>query len=549
MTLVAQFLKHPGDLEIFWLAGFRKTLDHKWQTLAVTSDIDAGTLRKWWLPMGLLPLLAPGYAFIRGCRSTVPRRGRAMPLQIDDVGAGEEVTSAEIPPELYSFGKRKRGVQRLLRYCQGGMDILVPTIELVRYLFLHNKTMANTLMRPDGIMELFCPEEPGFQSNLHLRFTRGMPRSCLSDAFVSEFAWIAVAPEGRRSWDSVRDRTVGRPHVSLTPPSLRESCWMVRAVEWEETILVLEILSMTGKRFPCDVLRYSHPSIRKTKPFRSVGAKQHHQDKDGAATTVEPVNAYDPEIDVTATGSRANARQTALHVPGKLGTFDRIVPIERVILEARPPSESSDDTAARAPSRPQRDRRNPRRLRSAVSVAEEDSSDALPPIEFRLLEPAGPDEVGELEPMMTVIRLMANALPTVQVASSLCLLKPGRAFSLIGRHRRPCLTALFTPKTGIPLVLLNVDHSGEHALSSLALTYRRPCAFREIEEHLAALLGGLVDAGGHWDTDAVRKWNDLVMVKRLPRVLRCRDRLADADYLAAWAERLSVRLGFVEVNE
>lgn len=545
MTLVVQFLEHPGDLEIYWLAGFRETVDHKWQVCAVTSDIGTGALKKWWLPIGFLPLLASGYAFIGGCRSTIPRFGHTMPLRIDDVGAGEEVTTAAIPPEIYSFGGRRRGIQHLLRYRQGERVILVPTIEMVRYLFLHNKTMANALMCPGGIMEFYCPEEPGFQSDLHLRFTKRMPRSCLSEAFVSEFAWIAVDPEGRRSWDSVCDRTAGQEYVSITPPRLLDSRWMIRAIEWEGTILVLEILSMTGKRFPCDVLRYSHPTIRKTKLLRPVGTESYHRDEDANATTAEPVNAHHPEIDITATGSRTNVRQTALHVPAKLGTFDRLIPIHRVVLEARPTSDASDETVERAPFRPSRDRGHPRRFRITVSVAEEDSSDALPPIEFHLLEPAGPDEVGELEPMMTVIRLMADALPTVHVASSLCLLKPGRAFSLTGRYRRSCLIALFTPKAGVPLALMTVDHSGEHALSSLALTYRRPCSFQEMEVHLAALLNGLVDNGGHWDMGRVTDWSDLVAVRRLPRVLRCRDRLEDKDYLSVWATKLGIKLGLI----
>lgn len=147
--------------------------------------------------------------------------------------------------------------------------------------------------------------------------------------------------------------------------------------------------------------------------------------------------------------------------------------------------------------------------------------------------------------MMTVIRLMADALPTVHVASSLCLLKPGRAFSLTGRYRRSCLIALFTPKAGVPLVLMTVDHSGEHALSSLALTYRRPCSFQEMEVHLAALLNGLVDNGGHWDMGRVTDWSDLVAVRRLPRVLRCRDRFEDEDYLSVWATKLGIKLGLI----
>ncbi|MBK3776923.1 hypothetical protein GAY31_22690 [Azospirillum brasilense] len=542
MTLVRQFLKHADALEVFWLVGFQEDVQRGWLVLTVTHDLETGKLKLWQLPIGMLPLLAPGRVFIQGCQSRTPHRGRSLVLRVDDVGAAEEVTTTAIPPEVFSFGKPPAGIQHLLRYRQGERVILVPTVEMVRYLFLHNKTMANALMRPAGIMELFSPEAPGFHPELHLRFTRGMPRNCLSDAFASEFAWTAVEPEGRRSWDSVRERTLGEKFVSITPPRLLEAVWVVRALEWEETVLVLEIHSMTGKHFPCDLLRYSHPSIREVQPFRPVGLKSRHQNENSSLLSAAPAFAHDPIIDVAATGSRTNVHQTALHIPAKMGTFDRAVPVERVVLGARPSTSSDQDASAREQSRSRRDRPNAQRQRIGVSVAEDDSSASLSPIEFRLLEPAEPNDAGELEPMMTVIRLMAKELPGVHVASSLCLLKPGRAFSMVGRRRRPCLIAIFTPKTQIPLVLVGVDHSGEHALSSVALTYLRPCNFSEMETHLAALLDGLVDNCGRWEMDALGKNLSSVSVKRFRRVLRCRDRLNDDSYLNAWAARLNIRL-------
>lgn len=536
------------DVEIFWLVGFVEEAERGWQVLTVTRSMDTGALTMSPLPIGLLPLLAPGRVYLQGHLTKALCSGRMMQLRIDDVGAGEEVTTAVIPSKVYAFDGRRRGIQRLFRYRQGERVVLVPAVEMIRYLFLHNKTMANALMRPSGIMAFYSPEEPGFHPNLHLRFTRRMPRACLSDAFAAEFSWLAVSPEGRHSWDSVRERTAGRKYVSFTPPRLMDTRWLVRAVEWGETVLVLEILSMTGKCFPCNVLRYSHPSIRETKQFHRIGAKPFFQSESGTTATAEPVNAYEPEIDTTAIGSRTNSRQTALHVPAKLGTFDRMVPIERIMLKARPTAEAADDTTAREPSQRLRDRRHPYRLRTPVSVAETASSNAVPPVEFHLLEPAGADDIGGLVPMMSVIQLMAGMLPTVHVNSSLCLLKPGRAFSLNGRRRRFCLIAIFTPENAIPLVLMSVDHSGEHALSSLALTYRHPCSFQEIEVHLAALLNGLVDNGGHWDMGRVTDWIDLVAVRRFPRVLRCRDRLADEDYLLVWATKLGIKLGLIVPN-
>ncbi|MBP2316733.1 hypothetical protein [Azospirillum soli] len=543
MTLVRQFLKHAYALEVFWLVGFREDAQRGWQVLTVTRDMETERLKPWPLPIGMLPLLAPGRVFIEGCQSRTPNRGCSLVLRVDDVGAAEEVTTKAIPPEVFSFGEHPTGIQHLLRYCQGDRVILVPTVEMVRYLFLHNKTMANALMRSTGIMELFSPEAPGFYPDLHLRFTRGMPRNCLSDPFASEFAWTAVDLEGRHSWDSVRVRTAGQPYVSFTPPHLFDSVWAVRAIEWKATVLVLEINSMSGKRFPCDRLRYSHPSIREAKPFRPAGFKSLRQNENDFSTPAEPADAHELGIDVTAAGSRTNTHQTALHAPAKMGTFDRTIPIERVILKARSATPLKQDAPEREKSRPPRDRQYPRRLQTSVSVAEEDSSTSLPPIEFRLLEPAGPDDLGELEPMMAVVRLMAKELPAVHVASSLCLLKPGRAFSTVGRCRRPCLIAIFTPKNGIPLVLVSVDHSGEHALSSLALIYRRPCGFFEMEKHLATLLDGLVENGGSWEARAIERFFDIFFAQRYRKVLCCREKLNNGDYLAAWAAKLGARLG------
>ena len=59
---------------------------------------------------------------------------------IADLSIYEEITSSDIPQDLYTFHGRQTGTQRLLRYTTQNADIYIPTIELIRYLFLHNRT-------------------------------------------------------------------------------------------------------------------------------------------------------------------------------------------------------------------------------------------------------------------------------------------------------------------------------------------------------------------------------------------------------------------------
>lgn len=254
-------------------------------------------------------------------------QGEVCQFRIDNVGKGEEVTTDSIPPELYSFYGRKRGGQRLLRYRVNNTEYLAPTIEMVRYLFLHNKTMANTLMHPGGILELFRPEQIGFHERLHLHFTAKMPLAILSREFVAEFAWTAIDPDARRSWDSVSTLSKGQEYVRFCPPPLVNSNWTVRLVSWRNMALVLEIDHATGKRHPCNLLHYSHPSLTQSKTIRS---KSLSQSGDASANPPKSLNISDYTVDDAATGSRIDVHQSAVNIPVKASSFDRVIEIKKI---------------------------------------------------------------------------------------------------------------------------------------------------------------------------------------------------------------------------
>ncbi|HYD30294.1 MAG TPA: hypothetical protein VEB64_05475 [Azospirillaceae bacterium] len=549
MVLIKEFAAADEELELLWLAGLRRDAGLGWRVRAVTLGVRSREVRGRALPIGLLPLLAPGRRFVDGELAETVARGTIDQLTIADVAAGQEVTSACIPPSLYSFEGHRGGVQRLLRYQVGDLTCLIPTIELVRFLFLHNKTLANFLMHAGGIMELCCPEPLGFHPTLHLRFTDQMPVRCLTKAFVREFAWLAVDPEGRRSWDSVYERTVGQKHVSFQPPRLLDSVWTARLVRWQRMVLILELLHVTGKRLPCRQLRCSHPSFRKAARGSMGEDRPAAERSSGGDGTKEGGDDHgegcDYVVDTEAGGSRRDIRQSALHAPGKAGTFDRDVPVRKV--------ESSEPKPRRAATRrfkvaagngmPKK-----KRKRKVASVSEPGLKAELPPVEFQMLQPVGSDYLGGLEPLIKVIGIMAEKLPDVSIATSLCPLKAGRAFSMAGQNRRVYLVAVFTPAIGHPVLLLDVDHSGDHALSALMVKFRQPQTLAQIEGLARTLTDGLVDNGGHWDFAHLDFFAELCAYTKMPKVLRRRERADQKNYLTQWATRLRERMGLIDAG-
>lgn len=550
VVAIKSFQDRREDLELAWLAGPKETPSAGWQIHAATRPLSSDRIDVHRLPIGALPVLSPGRCYTDGIASTVPVRGEMATIRIENVADGEEVPAACIPTTLYSVPEHPLRYQRLYHYKVGHLDILVPTIELVRFLFLHNKTMANAVMRRGALMELFQPEPLRLGGHLHLRFTKLMPASALSRGFVQEFAWAAVHEDGRKSWDSVWERSVGRKFVSFDPPPLRDSEWLVRWVRHGDTALVLEIYQASGKTHPCDTLSFSHPSIRRKLNFRPKASLDIGEDLEGD----QPREINDYIVDECSEGSRTDVHQLVLPSPFKVSSFDREIKITKVV-EAAPSKNDqevggNDESEVPLVGRRKRASASIRRhrIRVPASLAEAGLNATLPPVEFELLEPADPGFVGELKPLLDVLRLMKEDLPTVSVAVSLCSLKRGRAFSMSGRHRRPCLVALIRPPSLGPLVLLDVDHSGGWKLASLFLKCREGLPFRAIEENIEKLLSGLVDNGGLWPASGHDAFPQDCVCIRLPRILRRHERMEEVGYQRLWAARLIEWLGLDELR-
>ncbi len=526
-------------LQLYWLAGLQKNAKNDWLLNVVTRGESSGGFVMWKLPIGLFPVLALGYTFHDGQLDKITY-GEYADVIIPNLAEGQETDSSAIPAELYPFYGWSSGVQRLFRYEVGRVEYLIPAMELIRSLFLHNKTLANYIMQPGGIMTLYRPIMPGYSSRLQLDFTQKMPVRSLKRPFLLEFAWLAVDPEGRRSWDSVYERSVNQRFMTFDPPELRNCKIKFRGVREKNRWLIMEIIEIAGKNVPCDILYYSHPSLKTDVSVQMPRGELITRKKRGVSSEDSPFT-----VDIESSGSKTDVNQPALQLMTRSSIFEREVEVFVVKNGNRIRYRKVGDLAgiggfneninvnvrsgvAKIPPK-------------KVSVAPESQFDNLAPLEFQLLTIESKESSEDLMRLMQVIREMANRLVKVDVLMALCRLPVGRSFSMIGNRQRLCLVAVLFQKGSHPIVLLDVEHRKNTALSTLLIRYKGELSLQDIEGHVLALLGGVDRRGGHWDL-AVKPPcpADYEPLRKVMRPVLARRTREAENYF--WAEKLKLMI-------
>lgn len=539
-TTIANLADEP--LEVYWLAGLRCSAANNWFVVLALRGIQSGRFVRAQLPIGTLPMLTLGRVFERGELSTDPCRGVVASACIADVSSGREATSASIDANLYSFGRHTSGVQRLFEYQTEQGRILVPVIELVRFLFLHNKTLANCVMRPGALSLLFTPQSPGLQTTRKIQFTGDMPSRCLSHDFVREFAWLALEPGARRAWDSVETMSRNKDYVLFSPPPIKRSIWEFRGVQHKDAWLVLELLAIRGRILPCSFIEYSHSKLVRTirvdnnqvatRNSKRTGssADENAQDQNGGARL---------EVDDESDESGSDRTLKLTDIVAKTPNFENAALVRAVRERTRQVhvrTRSKSDRLTGGGGLPA--------VAIRVSAGERGLAGHLPPIEFNILPPVCNARLGTLESLHDAARHMCRLAPELSIMSAPCFVKEGRTFSRIGRDRRMALLVLISRPQLPPIALVDVERTGVPALALLAIMFKNPSASTpEVEAVVKTILDGLVDRGGSWCHASEKAVLDLCGCERHPKALF--PRAQGVHHATLWAARLIERLGLV----
>jgi hypothetical protein len=523
-----------APMELFWLAGLVRNERNEWNVLAVYRNTETGELSRLEQPIGMLPIMSVGIRFEHGVLKVDELPGEVMEIVIPDMGRPDIITSAEVPFELYPLPQGKSGTQRLFRYRTQGVEVLIPVIELVRALFLHNRTLALALMRPSGLEQLFVPQHPGQRDIAMVQFTREMPKSVIGKALALEFAWIVLDRDARRSWDSVQRLTAGQRHVLFDPPSIRSSNWVFRGVRHGNQWLVQELKFVGGRRLPFAKLEYSHPAFTKVTALLSGGGGDPAPGPSAPEGDEEASTVKDFDVDDGEEGSTSYRGPQIVDAPARRSAFENSVIVAKAAAEVKHHGKKPGNKAAKRP-------KNKRTRIVEVSSGERAGTAKLPPLEFRLLHAAPDVEMGDLDALDETVRHMRDQLPDVHFAMTLVQLKQGHASSTIGARPRPAMVVTIDPHNQEIIVLIDIERTGVIALSLMSMRFPRGSSPHVIEDAVGKMLDGWVELGGHWSTELEKTLEDICACERVPRVLIPREKFRHSAKM--WANRLMDRLG------
>ncbi|MBU2772427.1 hypothetical protein HMI48_09740 [Acidithiobacillus ferrooxidans] len=545
---IASFANEPGDLTLRWLNGIAKGPDNRKQVTCLFSKNDGETVFRR-LSLGMLPFLMPGLVVSRGEILTARRGGKQGLAVIPDLSAPEIVTVHDaLPRRHYDLGGHTGGSHRILRYPSRGWAVLIPEIELIRFLFLHGKVMANAILQPMGLMDLAIAPTPGLYKEILIEFQAGMPHAMTRPEFIKEFAWLAVHPDGRRAWDSVLRLSQGQQSLLLEPPPLKNCRMFFRGVVRNNVWLVLEILALSGRRLPASIIAWTHPSERERGDDAKGGADGKESEGDTAGEN-RPKQVREELIDDQAE-SQQDVNQAVILLGGKRGEFETPARVKKVLSPPRSRPGSPGLSEQQGTPRKKRIDEGPPVdphlppviVTEPVSMGETAIADGLPPVEVSVLEPLDWDAAGDLTLLVKVLQHVESLQLDVTLTVSLVALKAG-AGAVTRDGPRACLVAVFTSPARFPSVVLDVDHSNlPGGLSGLLLRYHQEVVLADMERQVKLLLDRMVYLSSRWDKTAERALSNYATVKRLPRLARVTKKGGDKKYVRKWAKRLKALL-------
>jgi hypothetical protein len=524
-----------GDpVEIFWLAGFCRTENNEWKVRTVYRNKRTGDLMPVLEPIGMLPMLNLGICFDHGVLKTDHLPGEWMDTIVPNVGEPEVITSADLPPSLYAFPEGKAGNQRLLRYRTATGDLFIPAIELIRALFVHNRALALALMRTAGLEQLIAPLEPGPRNLAKLKFTKEMPQGVIGHDLAMNVAWVALDPDARRAWDSVRRLSDGQSYVLLEPPPIRNSLWTFRGIQQGRQWLVLELRYIGGREAPFKTLEYTHPTFRKSV---RVGDGQKNglgtRDSSNEGRKLPPPTK---EYDVEEGGSASCRGAQVVKLARPKAAFKNNV----TVIKLQKETERKVEAGGR--ERPKLAGRQSTPVQQ-VTAGERAGKAKLPPLEFKtiVLNPA--TRMGDLEALDETIRHMRDLLPDVQFSMGLLELERGRAIASVGSGARVAMVVtIHAPKKPL-IALIDMERSGIASLSLMSIHFSGEASMEQVEIAVQKTVDGWTGNGGSWSAAVENELAEKFECKclRLPKSLVPREHFAK--FSKEWAGRLVQRLG------
>ncbi|TCS68542.1 Tn7-like element transposition protein TnsE [Effusibacillus lacus] len=519
-------------IELFWFGSLFQDHQGNWKipvAFKIKNDIQIVNY-----PWGTLPLLRLGQQYVDGSIGPFSlKRGMVDSLTLTNSEEGDVCQGFDLPSQLIYFHKiRDLGTQKLRKFRIGKITYYIPCIEIIRSFFAKTRTLAYSLLEPNGL-EMLINDFREEDNKAEIDLSRRIPNNMVNENLITHLAWILGNENVRTVWNEIYNHIYqealakspinpviqfrnGIPIQARLPVSSFSKI-TYRGLKAQNHVLILEILGIAGLNIPYRRIMYSHSSLKQK--VRIQGEKR-------LKLTQKRMNE-DYVLEENSRSAKEDVNQSTVEISPTLLTYDRKPEVSVRFSEQQPINTGNGYVVVSG--------KGGKYIGTAQKVSTQDSvyGGDTTPIEFGTITTVPIQRGIGLEGFFRVIQYIQKMYPEIKINASVAYLPSGKRFSVCpDGTRRTCAIVQLNISNHVRY-LLEIARPDGWSISTLMLIPKPGLGVQIIERYISILLESVVEKGGHWDQDILDKCRDL----EIERIRHYKN-----DTVESWAVRLVGRI-------
>lgn len=475
--------------ELYWICSPFMNENREWMLKVAFRYED--NIKMVEVPWGTLPFLRLGQKYINGTAVSSNKAGILSEVNIKN----EEFNifgAFYMPKELYYFYKiYECGLQKVCQFKVGKKTYYVPCTEIVRSFFAKSKTLANYILKPNGLDFLIKSSEI-IKDCLYLSFSFEVPEKIATKETAGHIGWIKYNEDAFSSWSSVYGNIFSSQTryniVELLPPVMKDCKWTYRGIAVNDSVLILEILSSSGLRTPFKSIKFDHPKIVRNRVTEDPNKiRKRRNDNDDTYELIE---------DNEGLGTRLEQKPHIFELEPTKFVFEDIERIEKI---------SDQDKEIILGAQIISSNRNvPGSGENNIKVSTEDwtSQGQIQPLEFSSLDIVKGRTGKGLEEFYEAINFIKDEYPSLEISMTEVFLPEGKSFSYYpDGDRRNCAIVKIDIGAIHSCFIVEVGRADDWSISTIIMLSNDKLSKNEmIEQFILNQLNYLIDNNGHWNS-------------------------------------------------
>ncbi|WP_342558307.1 Tn7-like element transposition protein TnsE [Metasolibacillus sp. FSL K6-0083] len=501
-------LKWIGNVEV---------VNKQWRIRAAFEDNNRIEMLDF--PIAALPLLRLGAFYKDGQLMDAKTTGIIYDVDIPQLNQYKVVSSLDACKEFgyYLHKSPELMYQYVFEFTMEGNTYYLPQFEFIRAVFAINKTIANSMMQPNGL-EFLVKRSYLNNSKAFLELADEIPNVIVKDDnFIRFFSWLYFSSEIKASFESVYTKIKAKMNngdflkLEVQLPSSSNTQVRFRGIQKGNKFLILQWLGSNLEGTSFSDVEVKHKAFKKRIDAPGKRKYRNSQQKNDFENIL---NAYPNER------SKQDANQQVENIKGTQFDFGNLADIHKVFGDTQDVNKGGIYISNQGQGGGIQ-----KHLQQVVGLDESVYGEMIQPIEFKMLEVTEDIKGQGLEKFIKMIQLLAKDTNKYQIAMNLVYLPLGRKFSFIKEDLRrcACIVRVNNQLTNKIQYVIEIATPDNKSLSTL-LVYEN--GINEI--NLKKLLMDLVRRGGSWNKDIIRN-------------LSCEKLKHTSDTLIDWKRKLEMK--------